>query len=109
MASKKNGKARVRVAAKGEDITYPAEMIPIVVRPDSNPPHQNPIRAFREELRLTREEFSKLLGVTVMTVRTWETPNLSRPKGSKAIELVDLARRNAYPLTLDDIYRNRAL
>lgn len=79
-------------------------------RPDAAPAHPNAIRRFREELRLTREEFADLLEVKVETLRTWEAlKGGSKPHGDIALRMIRLAQRNNYPLTINEIYdRNGA-
>jgi len=72
-------------------------------RPDANPPHENVIRRFREELRLGRPEFADLLDVKIDTLRVWETGK-SNPRGPVALRIVETANRNNYPLTVEDIY-----
>ena len=73
-------------------------------RPDSAPPHTNPIRRFREELRLNRQEFADLLEENVESLRVWETDGKSKPRPDRALKIVALAERNDYPLELEDIY-----
>jgi DNA-binding transcriptional regulator YiaG len=79
------------------------ESLPPIVRPDSAPISDNPIRAFRDELRLTAGQFALAAGVTIHSIRIWET-NRSVLRYEAAQKLVDLAERNFYPLTLDDLY-----
>lgn len=74
------------------------------VRPDSVPPHQNVIRRFREELRMDRREFADLLEVNVDTLRVWETEGKSKPRGPAALRIVEVAKRNDYPLDITDIF-----
>jgi DNA-binding transcriptional regulator YiaG len=77
-----------------------------VKRPDQPAPHPNPVRRFREDLQLTREAFAALLHVPVETERAWEREGGAvMPKGSRALRLIDLARRNWYPLMLEDIWK----
>lgn len=71
-------------------------------RPDSAPIHPNRIRAFREELRLDREQFCTLIGAAVDTERGWES-GASIPKGAAALKIFNLAQKNFYPLTMEDI------
>ena len=73
-------------------------------RPDAAMPHQNPIRRFREELRLTRQEFADLIGENIESLRVWETPGASKPRPDRARKIIEVAERNHYPLTLTDIY-----
>ena len=73
-------------------------------RPDAIPPHANVIRRFREELRMDRLKFSKLLDVNVDTLRVWETNGKSRPRAAAAMIIVEYAERNDYPLELIDIF-----
>lgn len=73
-------------------------------RPDAAPPHENPIRRFREELRLSRADFAELIGENQDTLRNWETTGKSKPRPEKGMKLVALAQKNNYPLTLEDIY-----
>ena len=72
-------------------------------RPDATPPHQNVIRRFREELRMDRPEFAKLIDANIDTLRVWEA-NKSRPRGPAAMRIIQIAERNDYPLALQDIY-----
>jgi len=74
-------------------------------RPDSRQPHENVIRRFREELRLDRGSFAELLGVNVDTLRVWETEGKSRPRGEAALRIVEVASRNEYPLSVEDIFK----
>lgn len=75
-------------------------------RPDAAPPHSNPIRRFREELRLTRQEFADLIEENVESLRVWETDGMSKPRPDRAIKIIAIAKRNNYPLELEDIYPN---
>lgn len=89
------------MAAKKPAVTGPTE------RPDARPPHPNPIRRFREELRLTRQQFVRLIHTSTDNLRMWEgsgRTKATRPKGEAAIAIVELAQRNFYPLTIQDIY-----
>lgn len=74
------------------------------VRPDANPPHHNVIRRFREELRMGRNEFADLLGVNVDTLRVWETDGKSKPRAPAAMKIIEVAKRNEYPLDISDIF-----
>ena len=74
------------------------------VRPDSKQPHDNVIRRFREELRLDRHEFAELLEVNVDTLRVWETAGKSRPRGPAALKIVEYAKRNEYPMSIEEIF-----
>lgn len=71
-------------------------------RPNSAPVHPNKIRAFREELRLSRDQFSELIEANVDTERGWEI-GASTPRGEAALKIVALAQKNWYPLTMEDI------
>ena len=73
------------------------------VRPDAKPPHENVIRRFREELRMDRPEFADLLDVKIDTLRVWEAGK-SRPRGPAALKIIEVASRNDYPLTLEQIF-----
>lgn len=73
-------------------------------RPDSKTPHPNVIRRFREELRLDRREFASLLEVNVDTLRVWETQGKSKPRGSAALKIVEIADRNDYPMRIEEIF-----
>lgn len=91
------------MASKKPPVTGPTE------RPDARPPHPNPIRRFREEMRLTRAQFVRLVKTSTDNLRMWEGSGrlkATRPKGEAAIAIVELAQRNYYPLTLQDIYYN---
>lgn len=74
------------------------------VRPDANPPHDNVIRRFREELRMDRKEFAELLDVNVDTLRVWEAGK-SKPRGPAALKIVQVAANNFYPLNIDEIFK----
>jgi DNA-binding transcriptional regulator YiaG len=78
--------------------------IPPNERPDSAILHINAVRRFREELRLNRHNFASLLDVNVDTLRVWETPGASKPRGASAIKIVELAEKNHYPMSLEDIF-----
>jgi len=87
---------------------YDSLFVPPVLRPDSGPLHDNPIRRFREELRLEREQFCRLLNnLPVATLRGWEEPFESRhyhaPRSHHIDQLVALAQRNRYPLFAETI------
>ncbi len=73
-------------------------------RADSKEPHPNPIRRFREELRMDRHEFADLLEVKVDTLRVWETKGRSRPRGKTAMRIIEIAERNDYPLDIKEIF-----
>lgn len=72
-------------------------------RPDAKPPHDNVIRRFREELRMDRPEFADLLEVKIDTLRVWEAGK-SKPRGPAAMKIVQVAERNDYPLTIEQIF-----
>lgn len=72
-------------------------------RPDANPPHDNVIRRFREELRMDRPEFADLIEAKIDTLRVWEAGK-SKPRGPAAMRIVEIAERNDYPLSAEDIY-----
>ncbi len=75
-----------------------------LVRPDSKAPHPNPVRAFREELRLNRDEFATLVGIKLETERAWEQERRPvMPTGPRLTKLLACARRNFYPLGLKEI------
>lgn len=71
--------------------------------PDQLPPHPNPVRRFRETLRMTREQFAELLEVSHETLRVWEKREPSIPRASAMARLLAVAERNGYPLTADEI------
>ena len=73
--------------------------------PDQRPPHPNPVRRFREALRLTREQFAELLDVSHETLRVWEKREPSIPRPSAMQRLIACAERNNYPLTADEVRR----
>lgn len=73
-------------------------------RPDAIPPHTNVIRRFREELRMDRPEFADLLEVKIETLRVWEAGK-SKPRGPAAMKIVQVAERNDYPLTIEQIFQ----
>lgn len=71
--------------------------------PDQRPPHPNPIRRFRQALRLTREQFAELLDVSHETLRVWEKLSPSVPRPDRMKKLLAVAERNHYPLTAQEI------
>ena len=78
----------------------------LLSRPDAAPRDPNPVRRFREELRLTREVFAELMGIPVETLRAWERhEHVVIPNGPRMERLVELARRNYYPLYIGDVVR----
>lgn len=95
---------------KGE--TYPLDaetlklpMIPPAVRPDKKPLSDSPIRRFREELHLSREELGAQVGVSLETVKKWEAEfGSSCPGASTLLSLLKLARKNKYPLLVSEIW-----
>lgn len=78
--------------------------IPPLTRPDGNPPHDNPVRALREELRLNRHEFARLVSevggkrVSVGAIRTWED-GMVFPRPDHLDVLIEVAERNRFPLS----------
>jgi len=72
-------------------------------RPDANPPHQNAIRRFREELRMDRPEFAVLIEAKLDTLRVWEAGK-SMPRAPAALKIIEVASRNDYPLDINDIF-----
>lgn len=78
---------------------------PIVRRKHAKPLAKNPIRRFREELRMNRTEFSKLTGWPVETLRQYERegPTVCQPGGKRMSELIQLARESRYPLSVVEI------
>lgn len=83
------------------------EVILPVKRLNAAPPNPNPIRRFREELRLTQAEFAELWGVTHESLRYHEGQTgtrLSRPRGPALVALLRLAKENKYPLAATEIY-----
>lgn len=94
--------------------TRGGKIVKLASRPDAEPRHPNPVRRFREELRLTRDEFALLMAVPKDTLRAWERDvNAVVPSGSRTTRLIELARRNYYPLMLKELYdyceKNRAV
>ncbi len=85
--------------------TLMGKIVAPVYRPGAAPRHPNPIRRFREELRLDRTGFAKLLGVPMETSRSWERPKPVMPKSQTIMRMVDIARTNYYPLRLEDIWK----
>jgi DNA-binding transcriptional regulator YiaG len=73
-------------------------------RTDSVIPHPNVIRRFREELRMDRREFAELLKVNVDTLRVWETKGKSKPRGQAALKIMKVAKRNDYPMSIEEIF-----
>lgn len=73
-------------------------------RPDANPPHNNVIRRFREELRMDRKAFADLIEANIDTLRVWEASK-SKPRGPAALKIIEVARRNDYPMTVEEIFR----
>ena len=72
-------------------------------RPDAAPLHDNAIRRFREELRMDRPEFAELIDASIDTLRVWETGR-SKPRAPAAMKIIEVAHRNYYPLTMEDIF-----
>lgn len=72
-------------------------------RPDANPPHQNAIRRFREELRMDRPEFAVLIEAKIDTLRVWEAGK-SAPRAHAALKIIEVATRNEYPISMEDIF-----
>ena len=77
---------------------------PPTMRKHSAPLHENPVRRFREELRLNRNNFADILQISPSTLRVWEAPDSSRPEGKRLVRLLDMAMENNYPLDVDEIY-----
>ena len=78
---------------------------PIMRRPDSAPLHDNPIRRFREELRLNRTEFAKVVGFPENTLRAYERDDYAIcPGGKRMGQLIQLAKNNKYPLSIFEVY-----
>jgi transcriptional regulator with XRE-family HTH domain len=80
---------------------------PPVRRPDAAERHPNPIRRFREELRLERLKFGGLLNVGVSTLRAWERVDdtVCMPRGDALMAIIHLAKRNKYPITFNEMRR----
>lgn len=79
-------------------VIYPDE--PILPMPDMNPFHPNPIRRFREALRMNRKEFSALVKIPMFTLKTNEAEfNPSTPGAGAMRRLLRVAKRNNFPLT----------
>jgi DNA-binding transcriptional regulator YiaG len=77
-----------------------------VARTDSAPQDPNPVRAFREELRLTRHQLSAILDVPWESIRRWERhKEASMPSSHRLQKLLICARRNQYPLFFADMLR----
>lgn len=74
-------------------------------RADSAPLHSNVVRRFREELRLDRKQFAELLETNIDTLRVWES-GASKPRGPAAMKIVEIAKRNKYPMTIDEIFES---
>lgn len=53
---------------------------------------------------MDRKKFADLLKVNVDTLRVWETDGKSRPRGPAALRIVEVAKRNDYPLDITDIF-----
>lgn len=80
------------------------DLKPPIVRENSAPLPDNPIKRFRLELRLDLGAFAELLGTPRDTVKEWESERLPRLPGLNAVSrLISLARRNEYPLFVEDI------
>jgi DNA-binding transcriptional regulator YiaG len=52
---------------------------------------------------MDRPEFADLLDVKIDTLRVWEAGK-SRPRGPAALKIIEVASRNDYPLTLEQIF-----
>jgi len=75
-------------------------------RVDAAPLHENPVRRFREDLRLNRAQFSRVIGIQVDTIRSWEMTGSRNvlPRRASMTLLLKLARRNKYPLNYGMLY-----
>lgn len=73
------------------------------LRPDAIEPHNNVIRRFREELRMDRKEFAELIDANIDTLRVWEASK-SKPRGPAALKIIEVANRNFYPMTVEEIF-----
>jgi DNA-binding transcriptional regulator YiaG len=81
-------------------------MIPAVARRDKPPLAVSPIRRFREEMHLSREELGMIAGVTASTVRFWEAEEGAvMPRQKPLLALIECARNNCYPLLVADIIK----
>lgn len=73
-------------------------------RDDAAPRSANPIRRFREELRLTRRAFADLVQAPIETLRNWEAlTDCVQPEDSTMRQLIAIARRNEYPLYYTEV------
>ena len=88
---------------QGYRIDWP--VTPIARRVNAAPLHENPVRRFREELRLTRKEFSELGGWDVTSQRLYEYDNrfVGIPGAKRMMKLIQLAKDNRYPLSILEI------
>lgn len=77
------------------------------LRPDAKAPNANPIRRFREEMRMTRDDFAEILHTNKETVRSWERdPGPVVPSGPRLNRLLALAQANKYPLYYHEIRKH---
>ncbi len=99
-----NVQATMQLEHYADALTSKGRLRKPIQRRDSAPLHPNPIRRFREELRLTRQELAGLMAVPKETVRAWEHEvECFAPGHSRLMRLIELARRNEYPLYVRDI------
>jgi len=53
---------------------------------------------------MDRREFADLLEVNVDTLRVWETRGKSKPRGLAALKIMSVAKRNDYPMSIEEIF-----
>lgn len=71
---------------------------------NQKPYSPNPIRRFREHLRLSREEFCGLIDIPLDTLRSWEREKGAVMPREQALDgLIKLAKKNTYPLTETEV------
>lgn len=63
----------------------------------------SPIKKLRLHLKMTMETFAIAIKVTASAICHYESSN-RRPKIKTAHRILDLANKNSYPMTLNDIY-----
>jgi DNA-binding transcriptional regulator YiaG len=82
------------------------KMVEPISRKHAAPLHPNPVRRFREELRLARPAFAKMIETPVDTLKEWEREREPViPGTSRLMRMIQIARESQYPLLIDDIWK----
>jgi DNA-binding transcriptional regulator YiaG len=53
---------------------------------------------------MDRKEFADLIEANIDTLRVWEASK-SKPRGPAALKIIEIARRNDYPMTVEEIFK----